>query len=566
MVLTSELISEFAKATNDTTTAKSESIMYGTIVEKDGSKWVQIDGSDILTPLSSTTNIVSGERVTVMIKNHTAIVTGNISSPAARTAEVELKANSGEPASSVIAGSSVRITQEEVIISTQKFDVNVLSEDGSETMLSIDKDGAYAKSFVAADVTPRYSGADVLYVDPNTTDDQLATGSYFRSLADAFSRLSGRWIDKEVTIHLASTVVEYGSLNLSGISGGCWIRIYGDNSSHAKIVGRLNLYYNASPIEIGYLDIDTTTIGLYSAGHQTVHLYGSVITGPGVDVVGTKAIYSDNGSNIVVSVCELYDCERSLYASLGSNIVGSVNKGNCLVGVDRSIMYLQGSQPCNSSSWTMSEWVGKIYYGSDVVVDQGSGTIPEIEPTTVTLNASVTNSYAPKAGSKWGASGWAGDDGVRQGYSATLGAIRGCMWFNETNISTLKGRTIKQASMRLTRNRVQGASYGVSIKLYGTVLTSDSTNEPVMSKSYGLVVANSDTDTSLGIVWGETETFTIPTEAVADLANGTINALMIVSDDDSLWKDKAYSRNYSHFLGVKESTSDTIPMLTVMYV
>lgn len=88
MSLSSELVSQFVKATNDTKKAKSETIAYGTVVY-DGKLYVKLDGSDLLTPVTTTTDVQDGERVTVMIKNHTATVTGNVSSPAARTEDVK---------------------------------------------------------------------------------------------------------------------------------------------------------------------------------------------------------------------------------------------------------------------------------------------------------------------------------------------------------------------------------------------------------------------------------------------------------------------------------------------
>ena len=87
MVLSNNLISEFAKITKDEKVV-TEQTVYATIVEQNGEKFARIDGSDILTPISSTTNIVDKERVTVMIKNHTATVTGNLTSPSARNKEV----------------------------------------------------------------------------------------------------------------------------------------------------------------------------------------------------------------------------------------------------------------------------------------------------------------------------------------------------------------------------------------------------------------------------------------------------------------------------------------------
>lgn len=89
MELSSELVSQFVKATTVEEKPNSEETVYGKIVEYNGSKYVQLDGSDLLTPISSTADAQPGERVTVMIKNHTATVTGNISSPSARTGDVK---------------------------------------------------------------------------------------------------------------------------------------------------------------------------------------------------------------------------------------------------------------------------------------------------------------------------------------------------------------------------------------------------------------------------------------------------------------------------------------------
>lgn len=88
MGLSSELISQFAKITKDKTEVKQGSTVYGTTVEYDGDIYVQLDGSDLLTPISTTADYKPGERVLVLIQNHTATVTGNISSPSARKESV----------------------------------------------------------------------------------------------------------------------------------------------------------------------------------------------------------------------------------------------------------------------------------------------------------------------------------------------------------------------------------------------------------------------------------------------------------------------------------------------
>lgn len=88
MSIPRELISLFVKATKDDNKTQADVTMYGTVVY-DGRPYVKIDGSDLLTPVATTTDVKDGERVTVMIKNHTATVTGNLSSPSARTTDVK---------------------------------------------------------------------------------------------------------------------------------------------------------------------------------------------------------------------------------------------------------------------------------------------------------------------------------------------------------------------------------------------------------------------------------------------------------------------------------------------
>lgn len=89
MGLSSDLISQFAKVVNDDKTTKKETTLRGTTVVVGDVTYVKLDGSDILTPVTTTADVKNDERVTVMIKDHSATVTGNSSSPAARTGDVQ---------------------------------------------------------------------------------------------------------------------------------------------------------------------------------------------------------------------------------------------------------------------------------------------------------------------------------------------------------------------------------------------------------------------------------------------------------------------------------------------
>lgn len=99
MALSHELISQFAKIVKEDKKQGSESTVYGTVVtDGNGNKYVKLDGSDQLTPLTnderpsadiSLATANEGERVSVLIKDHTATVTGNVSSPSVRTGDFD---------------------------------------------------------------------------------------------------------------------------------------------------------------------------------------------------------------------------------------------------------------------------------------------------------------------------------------------------------------------------------------------------------------------------------------------------------------------------------------------
>jgi hypothetical protein len=90
MGLSNELISQFAKITKDEPKPSEGTTVNGTAVAYEGKIYVRIDGSDQLTPvISSTAGMKNGDRVTVLIKNHTATVTGNTSSPSAGKDDID---------------------------------------------------------------------------------------------------------------------------------------------------------------------------------------------------------------------------------------------------------------------------------------------------------------------------------------------------------------------------------------------------------------------------------------------------------------------------------------------
>lgn len=105
MGLSNELISQFAKITNDKKTSRIDEVtLYGEVVECDDSVCVRFDGSEQLTPVTTITekdeegnitnfkygaaSVKTGDRVSVSLKNHSATITGNLSDPPMGRAEI----------------------------------------------------------------------------------------------------------------------------------------------------------------------------------------------------------------------------------------------------------------------------------------------------------------------------------------------------------------------------------------------------------------------------------------------------------------------------------------------
>lgn len=123
MALSNDLISQFAKITKpEDNDAPKESIVYGTAVEYSGKMYARLDGSDRLTPIITTTGIKAGDRVTVTIKNHSAIITGNITSPSAGKDDVDQIQDEVDEIGNQITEFEIVIADK---VSTTEFDAQV---------------------------------------------------------------------------------------------------------------------------------------------------------------------------------------------------------------------------------------------------------------------------------------------------------------------------------------------------------------------------------------------------------------------------------------------------------
>lgn len=152
MNLSSDLVSQLVKVSGDNEKKTSkETTVYGTVesVEVGGRVYVRLDGSDQLapTPATTTTDVEAGERVTVMIKDHSATITGNTSSPSARTDTVKDAVNRLDQFDVIIAN---KVDTEQLIAEIAKIDT-LLAEKATIDQLKATE--AEIEKLVAEDVT-----------------------------------------------------------------------------------------------------------------------------------------------------------------------------------------------------------------------------------------------------------------------------------------------------------------------------------------------------------------------------------------------------------------------------
>ena len=111
MALSHDVVSQFAKMVNKPEEKKEETIK-GTFQLINGKEYVKLDGSNIYTPVNSTVEAENGDRVNVLLKDHAALLTSNITSPSARNKDVTALRDEVDEQGNVIKQMDNSITQQ----------------------------------------------------------------------------------------------------------------------------------------------------------------------------------------------------------------------------------------------------------------------------------------------------------------------------------------------------------------------------------------------------------------------------------------------------------------------
>ena len=184
MTLPYDLVSDFAKLTANAEPRNKESSAYGTVVEYNGEKYVRLDGSELLTPATFTTNAVDGERVAVTIKNHSVIVTGNTTSPSARGKEVEAVNGAVSNVESTVSNNSTHIkdVMADVESINAMFRTLVTGQNGESLMTQTDSGWVFSMANVQ-NLLSKLS-TDVNSIDAGITDANCRLNSLDQCVID----------------------------------------------------------------------------------------------------------------------------------------------------------------------------------------------------------------------------------------------------------------------------------------------------------------------------------------------------------------------------------------------
>lgn len=555
MDLSNDLISKFVELSNENRKVKKETTLYGTIKIQNGLIYVHLDGSTSLTPVQTTTFVSDGDRVTVMIKDHQAIITGNVTFPSIREPELEkamdeirfefteMHNNGYEQGITTINKDGITVSHTAIktkskmaadgfcIVDSSTGEDEViawLSSKSQWTELSVDK-------VFANNIASIYDGPGTLYINHSYNgDSDGSVDKPFSSFVDLKKYLEATpMINKDLTINILNPGFEITEqLSLHGLFGSGWISIRYDSKVVHRVRGE------------GQYGILLSQIQKYVWVHggRSSHdaTDGALITDMGED--SAHGIFVSDVFRIYIGFITINCKNWGLVCERTHCFNYDIDFGQCWNAVelrDSSIYYQYDCcggnvDFCRVKDGSMAFWgsdsngirpmgivpvsQGMYYsYGSDRI-ERDSYRFPKNTqaPTPPTnANHSKTFVWTSHKTYCYAYSNWS-DSKCKQG-SWGYGLRGGHMFFDLSDIrSFLNGTVIDGNTITLTRASNGGVSGASNVYINGSTCSGPSGTP------------NYSNQTHLGTLkWGETKTFTLPKSIVESLKNGTCNSLAV---------------------------------------
>lgn len=411
-----------------------------------------------------------------------------------------------------LVNSAVEITPQATRIATPILDIDVTGEDGDT---KIDENGLSTGVGTFKTVNCPTVVQKSKYSN-STINGANGLQAYFETY------INGRMIDGSFTLTLGAD--QSGDVIIKGVIG-CNAVITINGQNHA-INGQLKI-----------VDCNLRSIVFNNTTFNCNDKPPFVMQGARYVSINTCTINTNNQNGIAAEAGSFFD----IYD------VGIYNANSALyvwMGCVATILYVKGTATnAITSRGAWINWAGSRTSGAlgawasllnptnltNIPINTGTAPQPPVVVTTKTYNTSNTGTSYPT-------DHWLGDSIIRQGYS-TLSVgnekLYGCMWFS--GASELRGKTIKSASLTVSRISGKGRSGAVDVALYTSSTTGKSGT-----------LANFTEIGSLGSMGnGETKTFNIPTTAIAAIANG--GCFVFYTGETALVSGKQYSPHYAHF-------------------
>lgn len=384
------LATTFAKIIKEDAAATKDSTVYGTAVEFNGKMYVKLDGSERMTPIETTTSIKEGDRVTVLIKAHSATVTGNVTDPASSASDKKATDDKVKDLSSQVSEFGAVVADK---VSTEQLQ----AAEGRITNLETDnvnvKNTLQAHSVSITTLDTKKASVDDLKAT-NAAIDNLKTNMLTTDTLDAKYATIKNLEATDSTIHNLS--VDYGTFKQATADD--------LKARKAEIDDLATNKLNATDAELKYANIDFSNIGVAAIkqfyatsgiikdlviGDQTVtgEIVGVTIKGDlieGNTIVADKLVMKgDDGLfyKLNISAANGVDAEQTSYNSINGSIITAKSitatqiSVKDLVAFDATIagFKIRDTAIYSTGKESATSTVRGIYLGKDGQVGFGDG-------------------------------------------------------------------------------------------------------------------------------------------------------------------------------------------------
>lgn len=385
------LATTFAKIIKEDATATKDSTVYGTAVEFNGKMYVKLDGSERMTPIETTTSIREGDRVTVLIKAHSATVTGNVTDPS--TSKSDKKATDDK-----IKDLSTQVSEFGTVVAGKVSTEQLQAVEGRVTDLEVDNE--IVKGTLKAN-EGRFKSIEV----DNEKINGTLTANEGRFTAIESNMLTAKTADLKYATIKDLEATDATIYNLSADYGDFKQATVDDlKARKAEIDDLSTKKLNATDAELKYANIDFSNIGVAAIkqfyatsgiikdlviGDQTVtgEIVGVTIKGDlieGNTIVADKLVMKgDDGLfyKLNMSAANGVNAEQTSYNSINGSIITAKTvtatqiSVKDLVAFDATIagFHIKDAAIYSTGKESATSTVRGIYLGKDGQLGFGDG-------------------------------------------------------------------------------------------------------------------------------------------------------------------------------------------------